>query len=134
VAGIFSRFIFNNAIFNTDGGSSDAGMGAGDYREYRRRLEELSKINHERERAKYIKKAEKVLRVAKKIKIEQPTVIKEAIYQAKINLDNIDFSALQKEVDRLLFTINQIIKAEELKAQQLIEQELDDELALLLLI
>ena len=133
MAGIFSRFIFNNAIFNTDDVVAQD-TGAGDYREYRRRLEELSRINHEREQSKYIKKAEKVLKVAKKIKIEQPIIIQEAVYQAKINLDNIDFSALEKEVDRLLFVINKIIKDEELKIAQSIEQELDDELALLLLI
>ncbi len=128
MAGIFSRFIFNNAIFNTDGGTptppdTHDGADPDSYKRYRKRLERLARLSDEHLKSKYVKEAVKVAEFAQEIPISVP-IIQEVSERVSVNqrIDDIDLSALQREIARLLIYIEKYIN----------ELEQEDELILLM--
>lgn len=131
MAGIFSRFIFNNAIFNT-GAANDGGGGVGgfDFNKYRSHLEELSRLHSESTKSKHIRKVKKVVKLVKKLSEKEPEVA-ELIQKVQININDYDFAALQFEINALLLLI------EKIQAQYLLEiqqKEIDQENEILLLL
>jgi hypothetical protein len=132
MAGIFSRFIFNNAIFNTDGGDvPDGGVAGFDYTNYRKHLEELGKIERERHARKYKRKVKRIIKLAKKA----PPEIKAVIEQIE-SIPNIDLQAwtlsIENRIIELLALIDLLMLQEKERLIKLqIEQE--NELMLLLL-
>lgn len=131
MAGIFSRFIFNNAIFNT-GAANDGGGGVGgfDFNNYRKHLEELSRLHDKSTKSKHVRKVKKVVRLVKQLAEKEPEVAK-LIQKVEINVNDYDFAALQLEVNALLLLI------EKIQAQYLLEiqqKEIDQENEILLLL
>lgn len=139
MAGIFSRFIFNNAIFNTGAvtppvtDTHDGGVKPSDYRRYRRKIEKMIKASEKYNREKYINEAVAVAEIVEELPIEAPVIqeIAQAI-KDEISLDQIDFTLLQAELIRVIRYLDTVIVAKlaEIKAQR----EMEDEIALLMLI
>ena len=134
MAGIFSRFIFNNAIFNTSGGSPDTGgggVGGFDFNKYRSHLEELSRLHSESTKSKHIRKVKKVVKLVKKLAEKEPEVA-ELIQKVEININDYDFAAIQLEINALLLVIERMQAQYLFKIQQK-EIEQENELLLLLM-
>ena len=132
MAGIFSRFIFNNAIFNTDGGESTGGVDSGiDYKQYRKRLEELSKISHERNTFRYKRTVKKLIKSVHKEKIIAPEII-EVVKQIELDFSLLDFTATNLKLVRLMELLNNLMLKEQQIALQL-EIEAENEAIILLL-
>lgn len=131
MAGIFSRFIFNNAIFNT-GAASDGGGGVGgfDFNKYRSHLEELSRLHSESTKSKHIRKVKKVVKLVRKLANKEPEVAK-LIQKVQVNVNDYDFDALQFEINALLLLIEKIQAQYLFEAQQ---KEIDQENEILLLL
>lgn len=135
MAGIFSRFIFNNAIFNTDGGAPaptpDGGVAGFDYTNYRKHLEELSRIERERHAKKYTRKVKRVIKLAK----EAPPEIKAVIKQIELT-PTFDTQAwalnIESKIIELVALINLLEQQEKDRLLKLQIEE-DNELILLLL-
>lgn len=130
MVGIFSRFIFNNAIFNTDGGTptppdTHDGANADDYKRYRKRLERLAKLSDKHNQSKYIRETVKIAEIVKELPIETPAI--ERVSQKTRDISNYDLSAIQSEILLAINYINAIIN-EKLR----LEQEQEDELILLM--
>jgi hypothetical protein len=126
MAGIFSRFIFNNAIFNTDGDSPnipDGGTAGFDYTNYRKHLEELSRIERERQVRKYKSKVKKVIKLAKKA----PPEIKAVIEQIE---PSIDLTAWNLNIEAKIAELIKLVDF--LQEQERIEEE--NKIAILLLL
>ena len=131
MAGIFSRFIFNNAIFNT-GAANDGGGGVGgfDFNNYRKHLEELSRLHDKSTKRAHIRKVKKVVKLVKKLAIKEPEVA-ELIQKVQINVSDYDFAALQFEINALLLLIQKIQAQYLLEIQQ---KEVDQENEILLVL
>jgi len=125
MAGIFSRFIFNNAIFNTDGGQTpvETRGGVADYRAYRKQLKKIAQAADRR----LYRKAE--IKIEKLVK-EAPAEIKQ---QAITIQREIDFAALAKnESESLQKLLLEAIKKLDLLVAQAILREEDDDLILIM--
>jgi hypothetical protein len=132
MAGIFSRFIFNNAIFNTDGGDviPDGGAAGFDYTNYRKHLEELGRIERERQVKKYKRKIKRVIKLARKA----PPEIKAAIEQIEL-VPSIDLQAWALEIERRIAElIALIILLEQQEKDKLLKAQIEEENKLILLL
>jgi len=130
MAGIFSRFIFNNAIFNTGAANDGGGVGGFDFNNYRKHLEEISRLHDKSTKRAHIRKVKKVVKLVKKLATKEPEVA-ELIQKVQINVNDYDFAALQFELNALLLLI------EKIQAQYLLEiqqKEIDQENEILLLL
>ena len=126
MAGIFSRFIFNNAIFNTgDSPAPDAPTrgGVADYNAYRKKLK---RIANAADRRLYKKAENKVERLVKEAPIE--------IKRQAIDIQNkIDIAALARnEAESLNALLIESIKKLDLLVTQAIMREDDDDLLLIM--
>lgn len=126
MAGIFSRFIFNNAIFNTGNDSPDAPTsrgGVADYRAYRKQLQKIAKAADRR----LYRKAE--IKIEKLLKTAAPEVKAEIIAVQR----QIDFGALaQAESAELHLLLLEAIKKLDLLVAQAILLDEDEDLILMM--
>lgn len=135
MAGIFSRFIFNNAIFNTDGGITPVDTHDGghwterDYKRYRRKLELLARAGDKFNASKYIKEANKAVEIIQEIPIDAPVITQVAARE--IEIDPAYFEAIQKELNAAIGYLDAIIqKQNQLRIDALQEQE-DEQILLM---
>ncbi len=134
---MFSRFIFNNAIFNTDGITpvnpiTTGGFDERDYHKYRRHLEKVMEVTQEAEKRKYIRTLAEDVEALNELPVdtqEIDKILQGPQLKGKLKLTpDIDFDHLKGE----LLLIEQYLNARFLYIQQLREQ--DDEAAFLLLL
>jgi len=127
MAGIFSRFIFNNAIFNTDGGETSATTGGvADYRRYQRQLHAIGKAAEKR---LFNKIEKKIVNLAK----NAPAPIVEVVEEIK---EQIDFAKLAQEQSQEIAVLLNVLlqKLDKLVADALmLERQREDEEELILI-
>lgn len=120
--GIFSRFIFNNKIFNTDGTNPTPAVldgGFGDYhkKKYLKYLERIRNFKYNEEPKR---KAVQAAKAIAKLPVKTPQI------ENIIAREPVDLEAFNKEI--------QIIQSYIASIQTREEQEADDEAAFLMLI
>lgn len=130
MAGIFSRFIFNNAIFNTSASDEDNGGGAGgptlsDYKRYIRRLNKLAKASEHYNQSKYVKQVTDVAQSMPEIEVAAP--ILQLIAKAYEPDTTGIAESIGLEIEKMVRQLQMLIAAEQ-------EREAEEELVILLCI